>query len=150
MFHFSVSFVLRRVEDDTQYLIQSEVDGQMVTLDKDTGRLMMMTSNETSSWQRWLVARVPGTESVQFISVETGETLSLRGMSDFSLGEDTEAGLSGSYVTITATGGLVYTRNIMKPVAWTDPIRGPDVEGTLNAYHCCHRTQKFKFIPIET
>ena len=139
------------MEDDTQYLIQSEVDGQMVTLDKDTGRLMMRTSNETSPWQRWLVARVPGTASVQFISVETGETLSLRGMSDFTLaGVGYGALSSGRYVTVTATGGLVYTQNIMKPVAWTDPIRGPDVEGTLNAYHCCHRTQKFKFIPIET
>ena len=138
------------MEDDTQYLIQSEVDGQMVTLDKDTGRLMMRTSNGTSPWQRWRVARVLRTESVQFISVATGELLSLRGMSDFTLGEDTEAGLSGGYVTITATGGLVYTQNIRKPVAWTDPIKGLDVETTLNAYHCCHRTQKFKFISIET
>ena len=47
---------------------------------------------------------VPGTASVELISVATGEMLSLRGMSDFSLGEDTEAGLSGGYVTITATG----------------------------------------------
>ena len=75
----------------------------------------MRTRDDSNVWQQWTY-KMSSNGDEQLVNVGSNATLSVWGLSSFELGEENGAG----YMTIRATGGLIYDVNWKKqvPPAW--------------------------------
>ena len=100
------------LDDHTQYVIISRLDGRAVQLNRTTGEAQMMIRDDSSNWQKWRLKVNADGVSRQFVNVGNNQSLSVRGISDFT--HNTPDGQG--YFNIIATRGLEYSPG--KPAAW--------------------------------
>ena len=100
------------LDDSIQYRIISKLDSRVVQMDAATGAIKMMTRDDYSEEQKWMIKVNTDGVSGQFVNVGSNQVLSVRGISDFTHNTPDAQG----FYNIIATGGIEYSPGY--PAAW--------------------------------
>ena len=93
------------LDDSIQYRIINKLDNRVVQMDAATGAIKMMTRNDYSEEQKWMIKVNADGVSGQFVNVGSNQVLSVRGISDFTHNTPDAQG----FYNIIATGGIEYS-----------------------------------------
>merc|ERR1719232_2451263 len=131
------------LDDSVQYRIVSKLDSRVVQMDAATGASKMMTRDDASEQQRWMMKVNSDRVSGQFVNVGSNKVLSVKGMSDFTRNTPDDQG----FFNIIATGGIEYSPG--NPAAWDRGHKRKDGIN-VNLWRKHNGTnQKFKLEPID-
>ena len=100
------------LDDSVQYTILSKLDGRVVQWDATTKAIKMMTRDDSSEEQKWMIKVNADGVSGQFVNVGSNKVLSVRGVSDFSHNTPDDQG----FFNIIANGGIEYSPG--NPAVW--------------------------------
>ena len=93
------------LDDSVQYRIISKLDDRVVQMDAATGAARMMTRDDVSEAQKWMIKVNADGVSGQFVNVGSNKVLSVKGMSDFTHNTPDDQG----FFNIIVTGGMEYS-----------------------------------------
>lgn len=131
------------LDDSIQYRIISKLDGRVVQMDAATGAARMMTRDDASEAQKWMIKVNADGISGQFVNVGSNKVLSVKGMSDFTYNTPDDQG----FFNIIATGGVEHSPG--NPAAWDRGWKQKDGV-SVNTWKQHNGTnQKFKLEPID-
>merc|ERR1719232_1724602 len=131
------------LDDSVQYRIVSKLDSRVVQMDTATGAARMMTRDDASEQQKWMMKVNSDRVSGQFVNVGSNKVLSVKGMSDFTRNTPDDQG----FFNIIATGGIEYSPG--NPAAWDRGHKRKDGIN-VNLWRKHNGTnQKFKLEPID-
>ena len=103
-------------------------------MDAATGAARMMTRDDVSEAQKWMIKVNADGVSGQFVNVGSNKVLSVKGMSDFTHNTPDDQG----FFNIIVTGGMEYSPG--HPAAWDRGHKKRQHNGT---------NQKFKLALID-
>merc|ERR1711976_16679 len=132
-----------KLDDSVQYRIINKLDNRVVEMDTATGAAKMMTRDDNSAAQKWMIKGNADGVSGQFVNVGSNKVLSVRGMSDFTHNTPDNEG----FFNIFATGGIEFSAG--KSTAWDRGWHQKD--GATVQVWSMHGgpNQKFKLEPVD-
>ena len=133
------------LDDFVQYTIISKLDGRVVQWDATTKDIKMMTRDDSSEEQKWMIKVNADGVSGQFVNVRSNKVLSVRGISDFTHNTPDDQG----FFNIIANGGIEYSPG--NPAAWDRGLAKKDGV-RVNVWNLINRKWKqlFKLEPIDS